>query len=170
MNCIREYLRRRGYRLYAVWVAELQERGAVHYHLVLWLPRGVTIPKPDKRGWWAHGTTRIEWARRPVGYLVKYASKAHPQHHFPKNCRIHAALGLDKLQRMERRWWRAPRYVRERWPEWNADVRRAAGGGFLSKLSREWMDSAFHLVGFMKGGVEIRAKEYPSPERCSGLS
>lgn len=63
LKCIRSWLARRGRKLHYVWVAELQQRGALHYHLLIWLPRGLTLPKPDKQGWWPHGSTRIEWAR-----------------------------------------------------------------------------------------------------------
>ena len=31
------------------WVAELQKRGAVHYHLLAWLPVGVSMPKWDRQ-------------------------------------------------------------------------------------------------------------------------
>jgi hypothetical protein len=57
---IRHWLRRRGHRFHYVWVAELQGRGALHYHVLVWLPRGLSLPKPDKQGWWRHGSTRIE--------------------------------------------------------------------------------------------------------------
>jgi len=57
------------------WVLELTRAGVPHYHLLLWVPRGLSVPKPDKAGWWRHGLTRVERARRPVGYLVKYTSK-----------------------------------------------------------------------------------------------
>ena len=40
-----------------------------------WLPKGVSMPKADKQGWWKHGMTRSEWAHSPVGYLCKYTSK-----------------------------------------------------------------------------------------------
>ena len=33
------------------WVAEMQERGAVHYHLILVTRKGTTIPHMDDLGW-----------------------------------------------------------------------------------------------------------------------
>lgn len=71
----REWAGRMGTRVRYVWVAEVQKRGALHYHLLLWLPRHLHLPKLDRRGWWRHGMTKVETARNPVGYLVKYASK-----------------------------------------------------------------------------------------------
>jgi hypothetical protein len=154
INCIREYLRRKGHELYGVWVAELQKRGVIHYHLLIWLPKGLTLPKPDKRGWWKHGSTRIEWARKPVGYLTGYTTqdKNEGKGNFPKAARIHGALGLTKLQKMERRWWRFPKYIRERFPEWRDDVIRAEGGGFTARATGEWMPGQFVFMGFCTQG------------------
>jgi len=56
------------------WVAELQERGAIHYHVLVVVDRGTDIPAPDTSGMWTHGTTRRETAYSPW-YIVKYAQK-----------------------------------------------------------------------------------------------
>lgn len=156
LEAIREYMRRRGHSMLGVWVAELQERGAVHYHIVLWLPLRFKLPLADKRGWWRHGMTCSEWARNAVGYLVKYASKGTGAHQFPRGCRIHGAMGLNKVQRMERRWWRMPKYIRERWTDWNLDVRRHVGGGFLSRVTGEWSPSKYQIAGFGRDGPVLR--------------
>jgi hypothetical protein len=66
IKCIREYLRRKGHEFYYVWVLENTKAGRPHYHILMWLPKGVTLPKPDKRGWWKHGHTKIEWVRNTV--------------------------------------------------------------------------------------------------------
>jgi hypothetical protein len=102
LKSVRMYLSRLGIRFRYVWVAELQKRGAVHYHVMLWLPRGVTLPKPDKRGWWPYGSTKIEWAHCPVGYLVKYASKGEENGQFPKGARLHGHGGLTLEGRLQR--------------------------------------------------------------------
>lgn len=75
IRLIRQWVRREGLRVRIVWVAESQKRGALHYHLLVWWPRRLLLPKLDMRGWWPHGSTQIARARNPVGYLVKYASK-----------------------------------------------------------------------------------------------
>ena len=79
VKAVRDYLARRRLTCRYVWVLELHQSGRPHYHAVLWLPHGMRLPKPDLRGWWPHGATRIERARSPVGYLAKYASKGIPQ-------------------------------------------------------------------------------------------
>ena len=112
---IRVWVRRRGHGLRYVWVAELQQRGALHYHLLLWLPRGLTLPKPDKQGWWTHGSTRIEWARKPAGYLAKYASKLDSKSGigFPRGARLHGRGGLDELGTSVAQWFNLPQWARE---------------------------------------------------------
>lgn len=143
MKCIREYLRRRGAVFRYVWVLELTKAGVPHYHVMLWLPRGVTLPKPDKRGWWPYGHTRIEWARYPVAYLAKYASKGYSGK-LPEGARLHGCGGLSLTGRLERAWWLVPSYVRE---VWNAEQKpnRAHGGGWRNKEG-EWMPSRFRIV------------------------
>jgi len=112
---VRVWLRRRGFRMRYVWVAELQQRGALHYHVLLWLPRGLTLPKPDNRGWWAHGSTRIEWARKPAGYLAKYATKLDSKVGitFPAGARLHGRGGLGELGGAVASWFNLPTWARE---------------------------------------------------------
>lgn len=112
---VRVYLRRRGIRWRYAWVGELQQRGALHYHVVAWLPRGVTLPKPDKQGWWPHGSTRIEWARRPAAYLAKYASKLDSKVGvgFPRGARLHGHGGLEGFGRAVSQWFNLPAWARE---------------------------------------------------------
>lgn len=115
LKCFREWLRRCGHTMvpYA-WVAELQGRGALHYHLVIWLPRSLYLPKLDRRGWWKHGSTKVETARNPTGYLVKYASKLQTKDgkRLRKGTRLHGTGGLppdarEKVRRvMMTRWAR----------------------------------------------------------------
>jgi hypothetical protein len=40
VNRLRARFERRGQRLHYTWTAELQRRGAIHYHLLLWVPSG----------------------------------------------------------------------------------------------------------------------------------
>ena len=75
LKCVREWARRKDIFIHYVWVLELTKRGRPHYHVLFWLPKGVSMPKADKQGWWKHGMTRSEWAHSPVGYLCKYTSK-----------------------------------------------------------------------------------------------
>ena len=92
-NHIREFLLRyrrairKGLLAYA-WVAELQRRGAVHYHILMVVERGARVPLPDR--YWLHGLTRIETARS-VWYIAKYASKGGDgDHPYPSGLRMFA--------------------------------------------------------------------------------
>lgn len=75
VNTVRTWLRRRKVPCRYQWVIELTKRGRPHYHVLFWVPPGVKLPKPDESGQWKSGWSGISAARRPVGYLVKYATK-----------------------------------------------------------------------------------------------
>ena len=143
MRLVRQWCKRRRIDVRYVWVSELQKRGAVHYHIIFWLPIGITLPKPDKQGWWPHGHTRIEWVKRPVAYLAKYLSKGDEQS-FPKGCRIHAFGGLSESGRNERCWWLMPKWVKEV-ATVDDKPRRAIGGGIMLKSSGEIVESPWKV-------------------------
>jgi hypothetical protein len=148
---IRKWLKRHGAPAVAyVWVMELTQRGRPHYHLLVWLPKGLTLPKPDKQGWWPWGHTRIEWARSALGYLVKYASKTeqHGQevdYAIPEGARLYGNGGLDQWRRRLRRWRLLPQWVREAF-DFEDDPRRAEGGGFVSRRTGEIRGSPYQLL------------------------
>ncbi len=142
----RGYLDRRGVDLRGLWKLEMQKRGAVHYHFMLWVPKGYTLPKPDKQGWWPHGATKIEWLRNGYGYVAKYVGKEESLT-IPKGARMYAVLGLDQGGKREIRWWNAPQYVRERFPQ-EHDPMRQKGGGWVSRLTGEIVSSGFQFGGF----------------------
>jgi hypothetical protein len=102
-----------------VWVAEMQKRGCIHYHLLLWCPRGKRLPKPDVK-WWKKGYSNIQAVRKGVqGYLSKYLSKgSQPANfegkkvYFPKGARIVGMGGLSSADRKKIAYKKLPRYVR----------------------------------------------------------
>lgn len=99
-----------------MWVAELQRRGALHYHVVVFVPRHLRLPRPDACGWWPHGLSKVETARSPVGYLTKYATKTRPEDlaRLPKGVRLHGNGGLGAFMRSFYRLALWPRWMRER--------------------------------------------------------
>lgn len=158
LRLVRQYLNRRGIKFRYVWVSELQQRGAVHYHIMFWLPRGFCLPKPDKQGWWKHGTTNIQWARNPVSYLAKYASKTHSKGGaMPRGIRLYGIGGLEVGDRRERSHWMLPEYIRdisgqqvEESVQTARDIgttKRAKGGGWLTPLG-EWFPSKYIISSF----------------------
>lgn len=153
LNCVRMYAGRCGFLARYTWVLELTKRGRPHYHVLVWLPKGRTMPKPDKQGWWKHGMTKIEWARNAVGYLAKYASKGadYELRSLPHGARMSGFGGLNKVSRIELRWWKSPLWLREAWPE-VCDVGRLEGGGYVNRDTGEFLASPWHVV-FMGGAV-----------------
>lgn len=91
------------------WVAELQQRGAVHYHVMVGIRPGSSfytyksqktpenkgftvrgVGFPDDIGDWPHGMTKVEKARTRF-YLVKYTGKEYQKvGKFPKGLRMFA--------------------------------------------------------------------------------
>lgn len=160
---LRSWARARGVVLPYVWVAELQERGAVHYHVLVWVPVRFCLPKADRRGWWRHGSTRTEAARCAGGYLAKYVSKAEScEGAFPRGLRLSGFGGVSSHARRVRAWWLLPLYLREVYGL-DADLRRARGGGWLARAWGEWIPPGWGVVAIGRGRVLVR--ELTSAER-----
>lgn len=149
IKAAREWARRAGFGLRYCWVAELQKRGAVHYHCVFWIPRRVKFPKPDRRGWWPHGYSNTKGVKKSAtGYLMKYVSKG-DMGNFPKGCRVCASGGLDKPAADEFHYWRLPRYVRESIALGDR-CKRCPGGGWLSRATGEIFRTDWRLMGLAR--------------------
>jgi hypothetical protein len=164
---VRAWMKRNGYgALRYVWVAELQQRGVIHYHVAVWVPRGVKLPKPDEQGWWPHGMTRIEVARAAVPYLLKYLSKDTSKTfgRFPRGARIYGIGGNEHSARRARRWLRLPAFVQGNSSIFD-DWRRVKGGGwaapsgerFASEFARTWVGHAYALRRVERHSVQIDA-------------
>lgn len=164
------------------WVAELQQRGVIHYHVIIWLEGGLTPPKgdqpwksTDRKGltqWnppmWPHGMSNRLKSTAPVAYLMKYASKIESKNvgTFPHGARIHGAGGLDPSGRSIRRWVLWPAYV-----QGNASVsdhyKPAPGGGYMHVETGELLLPEYALTG---GGFQsfIRIRTTPRKIDPSG--
>jgi hypothetical protein len=156
---VRQYLRRKGVEMRHVWVQEFTKKGRPHYHMLIWLPLGITLPKPDKRGWWPWGMTKVEWARNAVGYIAKYASKADGLFKPAKGARMHGNGGLDGEALIEQRWWKLPGWLRHQVKP-SDGVRRAVagtGGGFVDPETGEVFRSPW-VVFFKNGAVYIERR------------
>jgi len=152
LDCLRKYCARCGFKARYVWVLELTKRGRPHYHVLVWLPKGRSLPKPDKQGWWKHGLTRIEWARNAIGYLAKYASKGddYDLRTLPGGARLSGNGGLSAKSRVELRWWKLPTWVREVWNE-ITNVGRTKGG-YVNRDTGEFLASRY-AVAFVGGAL-----------------
>lgn len=168
----RKWCVRKGVPCRYTWVAELQARGAVHYHLLAWLPHGVRMPQWDRTygatsSMWPHGMTNTQPALSGVGYLMKYLSKLGELTRFPKGLRLYGIGGLNQTGRAVRQWLNLP--------EW---VKRAHGVGEVKKLPRgflvlatgEILEPAFQLLR-VPAGVLLRAlRELPEKFHAGAYS
>lgn len=134
------------------WVAELQSRGAVHYHLLAWIPRGVEMPHWDlDRGagtWWPHGMSNTQPAKAGVGYLMKYLSKLGEFHRFPKGLRLYGIGGLTEDGRSVRAWLNLPE-----WAKLEAGVGELCrrGGRLIVKATGEMVPSPYAVEMIPEG-------------------
>lgn len=162
---LRTWASRQGFVPGYVWVAEMQKRGAVHYHACIWIPRHLQLPLPDRkvRPWWPHGSSNVQSVRRnAVGYLMKYVSKgvSGRDPDFPRGARICGSGGLDKLASDEFHYWRLPRYVRQ-----NVQIgdrcMRAKGGGWVRRSDGRIWRSDFGLFAVCRRGREADCRGAP---------
>lgn len=166
VKCMRSWAERQGFKLRYVWVAEIQEKRwakgdsllaeCVHYHLLVWVPKRFVPPKADKQGWWSHGWTNRLRVKRPLRYMLKYASKGEGVA-FPRGLRLHGCGGLNEGSRDNRVWWLSPRWVRAIWSDTDKP-RRAKGGGFISRVTQEWVPSIFKVM-FMHGSIFVSQRQ-----------
>ncbi len=144
---VRHWLGRRGIKFRYVWTAELQERGAVHYHVLAWLPQGKDRPPFwDDMGWWPHGSSNAEWARNAVGYMVKYVSKITSKMRLPCGARMHGSGGFSPAERQSMSYHGKPAWVRELSYIGQRITRRRGGGivqhfacGLRRVISSPWV-------------------------------
>jgi hypothetical protein len=134
------------------WTAELQERGAVHYHVLLVVERGTDIPRPDNPGMWAHGMTKIEEARKPW-YIAKYASKGGKKIEYPKGIRIFAVWISEGMLDKKSLWlWRLSKL-----PAWMINL----GKTYYDQFNGETIRKVY-------GGYEIGELILPNPWQYLG--
>jgi hypothetical protein len=141
LSFVKKHLRKNlfGY----AWVAEMQKRGAVHYHVVLAVKKGEKIPKPDLAGWWPYGSTTVERKRRPIGYLIDYWRKISQKRGYPKGIRIFAVVWFQWAANGDSRFltalWSLPAWVLSQIDQFTAILER--------KLPRRWFNGWWCWMG-----------------------
>jgi len=157
---VRQWYRRQRIELRYTWTMELTGRGRPHYHALVWVPRHLMVPTPDKRGWWDQGMTRTEKARNAVGYLAKYASKVFGpcdpdgnEYLFPRGARICGGSRIAGDQIAEWRYWAASRWAREK-VQPGTELKRVTGG-YLVVSTGELLVSPWRFVGQTPDGKHL---------------
>lgn len=154
-----------GKQLYGyAWVLEMQERGAPHYHVLLYVSRGTRIPKPDER-LWEYGMSRIETVKTPF-YICKYTSKGHQKAYqkegLPAGARMFAVkiydTNLPEVDLFTFAISSAPSWLRPHLLEafqnagsvvhWN----RVKGGGWLIRETGEVLQSPWKIIAVERIG------------------
>lgn len=109
---LRSWASRRGIRIIGFWVMELQQRGAPHYHILLFIPTEYTPPRPDYNRRWVHGYSRQRRVTDGMPYLLKSVSKIRSgRHAMPRNARLFGIFGLNADGRNRLRHARLPEWL-----------------------------------------------------------
>lgn len=166
----RRYCTRLGVPCRYLWVAELQKRGAVHYHLIAWLPVGVRMPYWDRPStapsgrsvapFWSHGMTNVERAKTGVGYLMKYLSKVGENVAFPPHLRLYGVGGLNTQARTVRGWYNLPEWAKA---EYGVGELRRYGSALVVVETGEIVPPLYRKFT-IRGGIRLELLR-PRPER-----
>ena len=137
------------------WVLEMQERGAPHYHVLLYVRNKTDVPQPDSSGLWPHGVTRRETTISPF-YICKYVGKEYQKEGLPHGARMFAVqifkYSLSSDDMLPFRKSAAPAWLAEFIDEaaellgsslkWS----RSPGGGWVIKDTGEVIPSPYTLI------------------------
>lgn len=145
IKALRRYLEREGHACRYQWVVELTQSGRPHYHVLVWLPHGVRVPKPDASGQWPHGLSKIEVARNAVGYLVKYATKGGIDlYSLPKGARLFGVGGGNQSEKLAAHRAGLPMWLLEHLPDF-ARASKVARVGWVCRSTGAVHRSPFKL-------------------------
>ena len=144
LDRLRNWCGRRRVKIHYQWVLELQQRGAPHYHLLIWIPEGFKIPKPDAQGWWSHGSSNIQRALKGAGYLVKYVSKGNNAcFSMPRGARLFGTGGAPAAK-LARHRAGLPTWLRKKTPATSRAV-RVPFEGWMCVETGEMFESPFSM-------------------------
>lgn len=162
LSCLRSKLKRLGYPLLYVWT--LEHASALHYHLTLWLPHGLTLKHQDLRRWWPLGKT---WTKscRTVAAWVKYISKYEDKANLPPAARLFGYGGLDAAGETSVSKSMMPIWLKRVVPR-DVVPRRMAGGGWVDQLSGEVFLSPWIWTSH---GLQLKAQPSGQPHLSDQL-
>lgn len=125
---LRRWLRRT-HKCKLVYAWALERESSLHYHLIIWLPLGVSLDMDRLSKWWSLGSTWLERCRdvyRWGSYIAKFAKPKKP---FLRGTRLYGYGGLDATARIA--------IARKSMPVWLLRIlplkdraRRRKGGGW----------------------------------------
>lgn len=131
--CVRQAMKRRGHRMPYTWV--LESGGRLHYHLMLWLPRGFVLDKEKLAQWWPSGTTWAACCRLVKGW-ARYMAKFDCMPRLPKACHLFGYGGLDESGKTAVQRAGLPRWLQAILPR-DRRAHRFPGGGWTDTETGE---------------------------------
>ena len=133
LDRLRRGLKRLGHSLPYAWVLECAE--CLHYHLILWLPRGYVLDMAKLSKWWPWGSTWVAGCRS-VKAWGRYMSKFDSTTKLPKGARLYGHGGLDAAGKVAVSRAALPRWLLALLPACNC-ARRCRGGGWVNMATGE---------------------------------
>jgi len=133
LDRLRRALKRMGFCLPYAWVLECASH--LHYHLIVWLPRGYKLDQAKLSRFWPWGSTWVE-SCRSVGAWARYIAKFNSVAELPRGARLHGDGGLDEIGKMAVSRSGLPRWLLALLPVGHL-VRRCAGGGWMDTVTAE---------------------------------
>lgn len=125
---LRRWLRR-VHKRQLVYVWALERESCLHYHLIVWLPIGVSLSLDRLSKWWSFGSTWIERCRdvsRWGSYIAKFTK---PKKLFLRGTRLYGYGGLDEAAKTAIARKSMPVWLRKLLP-FGERARRRKGGGW----------------------------------------
>jgi hypothetical protein len=153
---LRRVLKRMGQTLPYAWVFERASH--LHYHLLLWLPRGYVLDLAKLSKWWPFGSTWVQ-SCRSVKAWGRYIAKFNSIAQLPKGARLYGCGGLDQDGKLAVSRAALPRWLLALVPVGHR-ARRCPGGGWVDIATGEIYCTPYRWTPW--GAV---LKERPSPCR-----
>lgn len=133
LDCVRRVLRRNGCTFPYSWV--LERASHLHYHLLVWLPRGYVLDSVKLSKWWPWGSTWVEGCRC-VKAWARYMSKFDSKISLPKSARLYGYGGLDQVGKLAASRVALPRWLQGLLPACHKAC-RCKGGGWVDMMTGE---------------------------------
>lgn len=126
LDGLRKRLKAMGHKLPYAWVLECG--GQLHYHIVVWLPRGFIIDPAKLAKWWTWGSTWIATCRKVIAW-ARYMTKFKCSSKLPRGAHTHGYGGLDEPGKTAVSRAGLPRWLLALIPA-HTSARRCPGGGW----------------------------------------
>jgi hypothetical protein len=152
---LRRTLKRMGHGLPYAWV--LERASHLHYHLLLWLPRGYTLDLVKLSKWWPFGSTWVQ-SCRSVKAWGRYMAKFNSIAQLPKGARLYGYGGLDQDGKLAVSRAALPRWLLALAPAGHR-VRRCPDGGWVDIATGEIYCSPYRWTPW---GAVLKAR----PSSC----